>query len=130
MGGWKFLFAGGDFVVQGALSEQVTRGRYIAEAMAHCGECHTPRNVLGGLKKARWLGGAPLPDGKGRVPNITPGKLTWSAGDIFGYLTTGFTPDFDVVGGPMAHVVDNMAHLPEADVRAVVAYLQAVAAVP
>ena len=129
LGGWKFLFGSDAYVLTGTLTPKVERGRYIAEAMAHCGECHTPRNLLGGLTKSRWLGGAPLPGGKGKVPNITPAKLTWSADDIFAYLTTGFTPEFDVVGGPMAHVVDNMARLPKADVRAVVAYLQAVPAV-
>ena len=130
LGGWKFLFASDAYVLRGDLTEEVARGRYIAESMAHCGECHTPRNPLGGLTKSKWLGGAPLPDGKGKTPNISPGKLTWSAEDIFAYLTTGFTPDFDVVGGPMAHVVANMARLPQADVRAVVAYLRAVPAVP
>ena len=130
LGGWKFLFASDQFVLEGALSDQVMRGRYIAEAMAHCGECHTPRNPLGGLTTGSWLAGAALPDGKGRVPNITSGKLTWSEADILAYLTTGFTPDFDVVGGPMALVVDNMAHLPPDDVRAVVAYLKAVPPLP
>lgn len=126
LSGWKLLFGAGDFVLQGALSPEVSRGRYIVEAMAHCGECHTPRNALGGLQLGRWLAGAPLPDGKGRVPNITPGRLDWSDGDILAYLTTGFTPDFDVVGGPMAHVVENLAHLPPADVQAIVAYLKSV----
>ena len=130
LGGWKFLFGSEAYVLQGDLAPEVARGRYIAEAMAHCGECHTPRNALGGLDKSRWLGGAPLPDGKGKTPNITPGKLDWSADEIFGYLTTGFKPNFDVVAGPMAHVVDNMAGLPTSDVRAVVAYLKAVVAVP
>ncbi len=130
LGGWKFLFGSDAYVLQGTLTAQVGRGRYIAEAMAHCGECHTPRNLLGGLQKSSWLGGAAVLDGKGRVPNITPGKLTWSEDEIFAYLTTGFTPEFDSVGGAMAHVVDNMARLPEADVRAVVAYLKSVPAVP
>jgi FkbM family methyltransferase len=71
------------------------------------------------------MAGAPSPDGQGRVPNITPAKLNWSEGEIYTYLTTGFTPDYDSVGGHMAHVVDNMAQLPETDVRAVVAYLKA-----
>ena len=71
------------------------------------------------------MAGAPTPDGQGRVPNITPAKLGWSAGEIYTYLTTGFTPEYDSVGGHMAHVVDNMSKLPETDVRAVVAYLQA-----
>lgn len=130
LGGWKVLFASDSYVLQGDLSAPVQRGRYIAESMAHCGECHTPRNLLGGLKRASWLGGAATPDGKGKVPNITPGKLDWSEADILAFLTTGFKPDFDVVGGTMAHVVDNMGHLPESDVRAVVAYLKAVPAVP
>jgi mono/diheme cytochrome c family protein len=129
LGGWKVLFTSDDFVIRGELSDEVARGRYIVEAMAHCGECHTPRNMLGGLKRGAWLAGAMTPDGKGKVPNITPGGLDWSRDDVFAYLTTGFTPDFDVVGGHMAHVVDNMGHLPEADVWSIVAYLQSVPAV-
>ena len=130
LGGWKFLFGADAYVLQGTLAPEVERGRYIAEAMAHCGECHTPRNPLGGLTKSRWLAGGVLADGKGKVPNITPGKLTWSPDDIFSYLTTGQTPDFNFVGGAMTHVVDNMAKLPAADVHAVVAYLKVVPAVP
>lgn len=129
VGGWKLLFESRDWVLTSAETPEVERGRYIVEALAHCAECHTPRNALGGLDRSRWMAGAPSPDGKGRIPNITPAKLTWSAGEIFAYLTTGFTPEFDSVGGHMAHVVDNMAALPEADVRAVVAYLKAIPAV-
>ncbi len=130
LGGWKFLFGSDAYVLQGSLTPDVARGRYIAEAMAHCGECHTPRNLLGGLQTSNWLGGAAVLDGKGRVPNITPGELKWTGDEIFAYLTTGFTPSFDSVGGTMAHVVDNMAKLPTVDVREVVAYLKAVPAVP
>lgn len=126
IGVWKILFLSDDWALPGNLTPTATRGRYIAEAMAHCGECHTPRNLLGGLTRAEWLGGAATPDGKGRVPNITPAGLTWSEDEIFDYLTTGFTPDFDVVGGHMAHVVDNMTHLPPEDVRAIATYLKAV----
>lgn len=129
LGGWKLLFGGSGYVLRGDLTPEVERGRYIAEALAHCGECHTPRNGLGGLDKSRWLAGAVTPDGKGKVPNITPGALTWTGDEIYTYLTTGFTPDYDAVGGEMAHVVENMGHLPESDVRAIVAYLQAVPAV-
>ena len=129
VGLWKLMFLSRAYVLQGDLSPQVARGRYIAEALAHCGECHTPRNALGGLDTARWLGGAPNPSGKGEIPNITPGKLTWSEAEIVDYLTTGFTPEFDSVGGPMVHVVENMARLPEADRAAVAAYLKAVPAV-
>ncbi|MFN4201684.1 MAG: c-type cytochrome [Tabrizicola sp.] len=126
IGVWKLMFLSNDWAVPGNLTPTAARGRYISEALAHCGECHTPRTLLGGLDTTRWLGGAPNPSGQGRIPNITPGKLGWSAGDIVQYLTTGFTPDYDSVGGHMAHVVENMARLPEGDRVAVAEYLLAV----
>ena len=129
VGVWKLLFLSDDWVIKGDLTPTATRGRYIVEAMAHCGECHTPRNLIGGLRTSAWLSGAPIPGGKGKTPNITPAKLDWSQADIISYLTTGFTPDFDVVGGHMVHVVENMARLPESDVAAVAEYLALVPAV-
>lgn len=126
LGGWKLLFGSDDWTLAQAESPEVVRGRYIVEALAHCAECHTPRGALGGLDRARWLGGAPNPDGRGTIPNITPGGLDWSEGEIVEYLTSGFTPDYDSVGGSMVHVVENMARLPESDRAAVAAYLKAV----
>ena len=126
VGVWKLMFLSQDWALPGNLTPTAARGRYIAEALAHCGECHTPRNMLGGMDTARWLGGAPNPSGEGLIPNITPTKLGWSAGDIVQYLTTGFTPEYDSVGGHMAHVVENMARLPETDRQAVAEYLLAV----
>ena len=82
--------------------------------------------------RERWLGGAPNPEGKGRVPNITPGGeniAEWSAADIAYYLETGFTPEFDTVGGPMVAVQENMAKLSAEDRAAIAAYLKAVPAV-
>lgn len=129
LGLWKFLFLNDDWVIGGDLTEPQTRGRYIAEAMAHCGECHTPRNPIGGLKRNLWLSGAPNPSGKGTIPNITPGELDWTEDEIVEYLTSGFTPDFDSVGGHMTHVVENMARLHDADRQAVAAYLKLVPSV-
>lgn len=129
LGVWKLLFLNNDWMLPGNLTPTAARGRYIAEALAHCGECHTPRNLLGGMDKSRWLGGAPNPSGEGKIPNITPDKLKWAAADIVQYLTTGFTPEFDVVGGHMAHVVENMARLPESDRLAVAEYILAVPSV-
>ena len=126
LGLWKVLFTGQDWVVQGDLAEAETRGRYIAEAMAHCGECHTPRNALGGLDRARWLAGAPDPSGQGRIPDIRPSALSWTEEEIVEYLTSGFTPEYDSVGGHMAHVVENMSKLPDSDRQAVAAYLKRV----
>jgi mono/diheme cytochrome c family protein len=105
---------------------QLQLGQYLVEGPGHCGECHAPRDQFGGLDKARWLGGAPDPEGKGKIPNITPGKLRWSAGEIADYLKTGFTPDYDSVGGTMVEVQANMAELSDADRAAIAAYLKAV----
>jgi mono/diheme cytochrome c family protein len=129
LGFWKLLFLKQDWVVTGDLTAPEQRGRVIVESMAHCGECHTPRNLLGGMQTGAWLGGAPNPSGKGMIPNITPGALTWSEAEIVDYLTTGFTPEFDSAGGLMAEVVENMARLPDSDRAAIAAYLKRVPAV-
>ncbi len=105
------------------------RGRYLVEGPGHCGECHTARNFAGGLDLAKWLGGAPTPTGEGRIPDITPvdgGFGSWSASDIAYYLESGFTPEYDSVGGEMAHVQENMAKLPASDREAIAAYLKAI----
>lgn len=126
LGGWKFLFLKPDWVITGDLTAEQTRGRYLVEGLGHCAECHTPRNALGGMDRSRWLAGGPVPAGKGRFPNITPGKLDWAEADIVEYLTSGFTPEFDSAGGHMALVVENTKHLPEADRAAIAAYLKIV----
>lgn len=126
VGLWKRAFGGAGWVLDGNLTEEQARGRYLVEALGHCGECHTPRNAAGGLDRDRWLAGAPNPSGEGRIPNITPGGLDWSEGDIAIYLESGFTPDFDSAGGEMAEVVLNTAKLSDADRAAIAAYLKAV----
>lgn len=122
VGGWKFLFMSDDYVMEAADNE---RGRYLVETLAHCAECHTPRNALGALDKTRWMGGAPNPSGSGKIPALTPDKLDWSADDVAYYLETGFTPTFDAVGGHMAEVVENFGNLPAEDRQAVAAYIKA-----
>jgi mono/diheme cytochrome c family protein len=109
-----------------APTPELEAGRYLAEALAHCGECHTPRNAMGGLDRSRWLAGAPNPSGEGRIPNITPAALDWSAADIAEYLKSGFTPEFDTAGGSMAAVVAGTSRLSDADRAAIAAYVKAV----
>ncbi|MBP2547588.1 mono/diheme cytochrome c family protein [Neorhizobium galegae] len=132
LGGWKLLFFSAEpRVALNAPSEIVKRGQYLVEGPGHCGECHTPRNALGGLQTDQWLAGGPNPEGEGRIPDITPGSQTigsWSEGDIANYLETGFTPDFDSAGGSMVEVQQNLSHLPKSDLAAIAAYLKAVPA--
>jgi len=133
LGGWKLLFFDEQpRVTIAEADEKVKLGQYLVEGPGHCGECHTPRNALGGFKDGQWLAGGPNPEGQGTIPNITPGSKSmgaWSAGDIASYLETGFTPDFDSVGGSMVEVQKNLAELSAADREAIAAYLKAVPAV-
>ncbi|TCL76068.1 cytochrome c [Rhizobium sp. BK251] len=130
LGGWKFLYFNDQpRVALANPDDTVKRGQYLVEGLGHCGECHTPRDSLGGFLKDEWLAGAPNPEGRGRIPDITPGSQAvgaWSAGDITTYLQTGFTPDFDSVGGSMVDVQQNIAHLPAPDIEAIAAYLKAI----
>lgn len=131
MGGWKLLFFDPAPVI--AVAPEVERGRYLVEGLGHCSECHTARNPVGGIVKDLWLAGAPDPEGKGFVPNITPhedGIASWTETDIAYYLSTGFTPEFDSAGGLMAEVIDNTTLLSEADRNAIAAYLKAVPPLP
>lgn len=129
VGGWKFLYFNDQPRVPMANADaQVKRGQYIVEGPGHCGECHTPRDALGGFKPDMWLAGAPNPEGQGKIPNITPGGsiASWSEADIASYLETGFTPEFDSVGGSMVEVQKNMAKLPKEDREAIAAYLKVI----
>lgn len=135
IGLWKLLYMREAPVVALApeASEELKRGQYLVEGAGHCGECHTPRDFAGGPRYGDWLAGAAAAEGNGVVPNITPGEGgigSWSASDIAYYLESGFTPDFDSVGGSMASVQKNMSMLPKEDRDAIAAYLKAVPARP
>lgn len=134
LGLWKLLFLNSDtFVDDPGVSAEVNRGAYLVNALGHCAECHTPRNLLGGLNHDNAFAGAPNPDGKGFIPNITPhadGIGSWTAEDIAYALESGFTPDFDSLGGSMTAVVANTSKLTAEDRSAMAAYLKTVAEHP
>ena len=119
LGVWKLFYADATYV-----SQEGTRGAYLVEALGHCAQCHTPRDMLGGLDENRWMMGAPSSDGRSNIPAISPSHLKWSTEEIAEYLFTGFTPEYDVVGGHMAAVVDNMSRLASEDRNAISAYLK------
>ncbi len=128
LGLWKRLYLSDEPVIE-ATADAAARGRLLVEGAGHCGECHTPRNAIGGPDLSAWLAGGPNPDGPGRIPNITPHDTalgSWSAEDIAYYLETGFTPDFDSAGGSMASVIKNMALLPPEWRADMAAYLKSV----
>lgn len=127
LGLWKLLYLDGEpFTADPAWDEQVALGAYLVEGPGHCQECHTPRNAIGGRLVARAFAGAAGLDGEGFTPNITPhpdGLGGWSAGDIAYALESGFTPEFDSLGGEMGSVISNFAQLSATDREAVAAYL-------
>jgi mono/diheme cytochrome c family protein len=129
LGLWKRLFLDeSPVVIVPADDELLRRGRYLVEGAGHCGECHTPRNAAQAMDPDRWLIGGANPEGEGRVPGLTPARESfadWTAEDIAYYLEAGVDPDFDVVGGTMAAVQDNMSRLPAEDREAIAAYLKA-----
>jgi mono/diheme cytochrome c family protein len=108
-----------------AASADAGYGRYLVEGAGHCGECHTPRDVLGGPQRAHALEGAKMPDGKGKAPAITAAALSkWDVGDIETALTMGITPEGDSLGGAMAEVVRNLGHIPKDHVTAIAKFLK------
>lgn len=131
LGGWKFLFFDDKpFVADASKSAQWNRGAYLVNGPGHCAECHSPRNLLGGLIASQRFAGGPNPEGKGWVPNITQKGLSgWSDKDIAYFLESGMTPEGDSAGGSMTRVIENTAKLSDEDRMAMAVYLKSLAPV-
>jgi mono/diheme cytochrome c family protein len=130
---WKwFFFTPGPLAPLAGVSEVVNRGAYLVLALGHCGECHTPRNFLGGPITRRFLaGGDEGPDGR-NAPNLTPASLkTWSDANLRELLVKGTNPDDDSVSEAMAEVVRNTtSQLSAGDLAALIAYLRSIPPLP
>jgi mono/diheme cytochrome c family protein len=126
VGLWKrFYLDGKPFVPDPSQTAQWNRGAYLANGPGHCAECHSPRNLIGGIVAAQRFAGGPTADGEGWVPNITPAGIgSYSADDIEGILDNGINPEGDDVGGDMARIVRNTAHLAKEDRAAIAAYIK------
>ena len=126
---WKnVVWSPQTFISNPEQTKSWNRGAYIAQALAHCGECHTPRNLLGGLKTyLHFSGSKEGPEGE-LAPNITPHKITgigdWTKVDISYFLETGMKPDGDYTQGLMAEVIEHgYYYLKVEDLDAVAEYL-------
>ena len=133
--GWRTLFfKQGPLAPVEGQSAEWNRGRYLAEAVVHCQECHTPRNFLGALDKSRAYAGNPNgPDGQD-APDITSDKKDgigdWKLEELIELLKTGNTPDGDVVGKGMGDVVGGTGKLTDADLHAIAIYIKSLPALP
>lgn len=128
MMGWQLLFFDDTpFEADTTKSDAWNRGAYLVNGPGHCGECHTPRNLLGVVDSGRPLAGnANGPEGDA-VPNITPhssGIGGWTEDDIVSMLEVGLLPDGDFAGGAMTDVIEeSTSKLSEDDRRAIASYL-------
>jgi mono/diheme cytochrome c family protein len=134
---WLAAFAPRETPPASAPTAGVTRGEYLVRAVAHCGECHTPRTMTMATDNSRFLAGNPKGPEDAAIPNITPDRDTgigkWSLEEIADYLGTGTKPDGDVAGGLMGEVIEGtlagFKDLTKADRLAVAQYLKTIPAV-
>ena len=133
LAGWKlFNFTPGRWQADPAHSVEWNRGVYLVEGLAHCQECHTPRNITMGVNKKLAFSGAQL--GGWTAYNITPDKISgvggWSDAELTQYLQTGLVPGKAAAGGGMAEAIEHsLQYLTDPDVKAIVTYLRSVPAI-
>jgi mono/diheme cytochrome c family protein len=113
-------------------SAEWNRGAYLAEAMGHCGDCHTPRNLMMALDNREKFKGAIAAGWK--AYNITQDKDSgigaWSDETLVQYLGTGHAAGYGTASGPMGEAVDHsLSHLVADDIKAIVVYLRTVPAI-
>lgn len=110
---------------------QWNRGAYLTDALGHCGECHTPRNLGFAMSRGRYLAGAEI---EGWVaPNLSAdreaGLGSWSLAQLEQYLSSGHAPGRSTASGPMAAVIENsLQYLSAEDISAMAHYLASVPA--
>jgi mono/diheme cytochrome c family protein len=127
---WSPLFnADTRFAPDASKSLEWNRGAYLAEALAHCGECHTPRNLALALDNRKKFAGAVTAGW--RAYDITSDKMAgigaWRDEDIIAYLSIGHATGYGTASGPMGEAVDrSFSQLKGEDIRAMVAYLRTV----
>ena len=126
---WKALFfKPGQFRPDPQVKASVNRGAYLVQALGHCGECHTPRNFMGGPKRDWFLAGGKGPEGK-NIANLTPtGLKRWDDKELREFLVSGQSPDGDVTAEAMGEVVTNStSELTPPDLADLIAYLRSLA---
>jgi mono/diheme cytochrome c family protein len=129
--GWKLLyFREGPYRPDPVQSDAWNRGAYLVEGLAHCGTCHTPHNALGAETKVRFAGGEADGWTAYALDRSSPAPVPWDAQALQFYLRNGWHDQHGIARGPMAPVIDNLAVLPDSDLRAIAGYMAAIAGEP
>ena len=125
VGIWKSkYFHPGRFAPDASRDARWNRGAYLAQSLAHCSACHTPRNKLGAEERDRYMAGGEV--GGWHAPALnreSPSPTPWDARKLTIYLSTGLVDDHAITAGPMASVVRNLAHASQDDVGAMSFYV-------
>ncbi len=122
---WRWLFA----TTRSLNIDQSTpegRGRYLVDVVAHCGECHNPRNSIGAFIPPYLGGNDDIPGGSWAPPihGSALSQMDWYEEDLFYFLSDGILPDGDSVGGSMVEVIDfGTSKMSDEDREAIAAYL-------
>ena len=125
LAGWKLLFLPrGPFRSDPGHDRVWNHGAYLVEGLAHCGACHTPRNMFGAERRDQRFAGGEAEGWTAYALNAdSPSPIPWDAEALFTYLRQGWHADHGVARGPMAPVVENLRTAPEDDVRAIATYM-------
>jgi mono/diheme cytochrome c family protein len=129
--GWRILFFRAQPVqYDPSWSPSVRNGAFLVQALGHCSDCHTPRNILFGSETDKFLAGGHILAQSWYAPNISSQKQgggvgAWTPADLANYLGGGGQVGVGAAYGPMQQVVnDSLSRLPPSDVQDIVAYLQ------
>jgi mono/diheme cytochrome c family protein len=125
LAGWKLLFLRhGTYKTDDTKSAEWNRGAYLVEGLAHCGACHTPRNVLGAERPNAAFAGGEVENWRAYAINTqSPSPVHWDREALYAYLRQGWHTDHGTARGPMAEVVSNLSVVPADDVAAIATYM-------
>jgi mono/diheme cytochrome c family protein len=125
LAGWNLLYLKpGPWQPDPAHDATWNRGFYLVEAIGHCGACHTPHNPLGAEKGGQALAGGQAENWYAPpLQAASPARQPWTEDALATYLRTGFDEHHGAAAGPMTAVTEELASVPEPDVRAMAVYI-------
>lgn len=127
LGAWKVLYHRPQvYDLNANESDNWNRGAYLIHGPGHCAECHSARNILGGITGTplNGAGSSIYADGAPALAGKESTIQDWTLDDLVFYFTVGLTPDGDSSGGKMTDVIEHgTSHLSEDDLTAMATYL-------
>ncbi len=128
---WNQLYLAPPHHAPADAADPLARGRYLVDALGHCGSCHTPRNLLMASDASRYLAGADVAGW--HAPNISSDPVAgiggWTEDELAGFLKTGHAPGKAQASGGMAEAVEHsLRYLSDNDLHAMAVYLKSVPA--